>query len=94
MTLGDILNEARIQLLQDMHEAMLNKRFVEVWAICSVAEDGSWIIHETHSKDMDSKESRLQQVDWCKKYGERVSLIRARVLKPEPIHEAIGHTEE
>ena len=85
MSLRDIL---------DAHEAKLNKRFVEVWAICSVAEDGSWIIHETHSKDMDSEKSRLQQVDWCKKFGEQVSLIRARVLKPEPIHETIGQVEE
>lgn len=85
MTLRDIL---------DAYEAKHNKRFVKVWAICSVAEDGSWIIHETHSKDMDSEESRLQQVDWCKRFGERVNLIRARVLKPEPIHEAIGQAEE
>lgn len=85
MTLGEILK---------IHEAKLHKNFVEVWAICSVAEDGSWIIHETCSKDMDSKESRMLQVDWCKKFGERISLIRARVLRPEPIHETVGWMEE
>ena len=58
---------------------------VEVWAIVSVAPDGSWIIHETHSKDMENAKLRQQQADWCLAFGERVSIIRALVPMPEPI---------
>lgn len=63
---------------------------VEVWAIVSVAADGSWIIHETHHKDMGTKENRHWQTVWCEKHGERISLIRAMVPKPEPIVEIEG----